>query len=150
MTKFSLSSFPLTSFICLCVRHKLTNFSLTRSLVQKLAWPAFQWTKICSHSQRNFKHSIQITLPEDSRISRGFQDFYNKLSFSITFKKLFLCFHNKVEVSQEITAVMSWIFLGFHTVLVKCQWCMTTFRVYRAMIGQCELQGWVDYCTNIL
>ena len=36
------TKFSLTSFICSCVRHKLTSFSLTRSLVQKLAWPAFE------------------------------------------------------------------------------------------------------------
>ena len=37
-----LNKFSLTSFICSCVRHKWTSFSLTRSLVQKLAWPAFE------------------------------------------------------------------------------------------------------------
>ena len=35
-----LDKFPLTSFICSCVRHKLTSFSLTRNLVQKLVMPA--------------------------------------------------------------------------------------------------------------
>ena len=39
-TKFSLTSFSLTSFICSYVRHKLTSVSLTKSLVQKLVMPA--------------------------------------------------------------------------------------------------------------
>ena len=42
LTSFSLTSFSLTSFICSCVRHKLTSFSLTRSLVQNLIMPAFE------------------------------------------------------------------------------------------------------------
>ena len=37
MTKFSLTSFLLTSFICSCVQHKLPSFSLTRSLVLRPA-----------------------------------------------------------------------------------------------------------------
>ena len=44
----TLTSFSLTNFNCSCVRHKLTSFSLTkRSLVQKLAWPAFEKRKTC-------------------------------------------------------------------------------------------------------
>ena len=48
--KFSLKSFPLTSrFICSCVQHKLTSFSLTRSIVQKLVMPAFEQGKLFVH-----------------------------------------------------------------------------------------------------
>ena len=41
-TTVSLIRFSLTSFICSCARHKLTSFSLTRSLVRKLVMPAFE------------------------------------------------------------------------------------------------------------
>ena len=59
------TKFSLASFICSCAQHKLTSFSLTRSLVQKLVMPSF-WTRkmvrvygpawktlsSCTHEQR--------------------------------------------------------------------------------------------------
>ena len=58
-TKFSLKSFDLTSFISLCVQHKLTSFSLTRSLVQKLFMPAFEQGKlfVCTAGKENLTNT---------------------------------------------------------------------------------------------
>ena len=58
----TLTSFSLTNFNCSCVRHKLTSFSLTRSLVQKLAWPAFELASVagvlCVRGGNHIKQNV--------------------------------------------------------------------------------------------
>ena len=67
-TKFSLTSFLLTSFICSCVQHKLTSFSLTRSLVQKLVIPDFEQGKL---SRTNCYTHEQIKLVKEKLLVKA-------------------------------------------------------------------------------
>ena len=50
-TTFSLTSFPLTSFICLCVQHKLTSFLFTGALFKSWSCQLFN-KKNCSKTRQ--------------------------------------------------------------------------------------------------